>query len=54
MKRKIKKGMRVRCPKLGGGWATVSYVSPSTGRVEIKYPGNGYVIEVESDDINEK
>lgn len=50
MKRKIKKGMRVRCPKMGGEWAKVSYVSPD-GRVEIKYPGAGYVVEVGAEDV---
>jgi hypothetical protein len=51
MEQKIKRGMKVRCPKLGDDWATVNYVSPSTGRVEIKYPGAGYVIEVKEEEL---
>jgi hypothetical protein len=47
MEKKIRKGMKVRCPFVGGDeWATVSHIWPS-GRVEITYPGAGYVIEVD-------
>jgi hypothetical protein len=44
----IKKGMKVRYPFMGEGWARVEYVNLHTGRVEIKYPGSGYVVEVDA------
>jgi hypothetical protein len=47
--KKLKKGTRVRCPYLGGEWAKVS-LYPS-GRVEIKYPGKKYGIEVDADSL---
>jgi hypothetical protein len=42
--------MKVRCPLLGDGLATVSYISPS-GRVEIRYPGAGYDVEVDANEL---
>jgi hypothetical protein len=45
---KIKKGTKVKCPLFGEGWAKVEYVNPSTGRVEIRYPRDKYVIEVDA------
>jgi hypothetical protein len=47
----IKKGMKVRCPLAGEGRAKVTYVNPSTGRVEIRYPESGYVIEVDAKEL---
>jgi hypothetical protein len=47
----LKKGKKVRCPNFGSGWATVIYVNPHTGRVEIIYPGAGYAIEVDATDL---
>jgi hypothetical protein len=48
--KKLRKGMKVRCPLLGDEYATVSYISPS-GRVEIKYPGTGYAVEVDANEL---
>jgi hypothetical protein len=48
--KKLKKGMKVRCPLLGSEYATVDYISPS-GRVEIRYPGSGYAVEVDASEL---
>jgi uncharacterized RmlC-like cupin family protein len=42
--------MRVRCPHIGSGWATVIYIY-SSGRVEIEYPGDRYAVEVDAGDL---
>jgi hypothetical protein len=48
--KKLKKGMKVRCPLVDGRWATVKYVSPE-GRVEIRYSGDRYDVEVDADKL---